>query len=449
MAELKCPKCGEVFKVDDSGYAAILQQVRGKEFDRELEERLNERLRAAEGKQEARLSEIKSENELELLRLKQEISALKSELERKAEDSERAVKLAESRKDQQIAELRAAAENFESQKQLAVQTAEQSLRAEIAELKAQAEKSQVENKLALNEAVSQVEKLRAEEVAAARKERDEQKIAFEMQLKMKDEQIEQYRDFKAKQSTKMVGESLERHCENEFNKLRMTAFPAAYFEKDNDARTGSKGDYIYREERDGVELLSIMFEMKNEMSTTATKHRNKDFFKELDKDRREKGCEYAVLVSLLEADDEYYNMGIVQAYEYEKMYVIRPQFFITLITLLRNSSLKAFEYKQRYEESRRQNIDITNFEENVETFKSGFARNYELASKQFSAAVEEIDKSIAHLQKIKENLTKSENNLRLANNKAQDLSIKRLTKNAPSVAEMFAEQKNLGTSSDE
>jgi hypothetical protein len=237
----------------------------------------------------------------------------------------------------------------------------------------------------------------------------------------------------------MVGESLERHCEDEFNKLRMTAFPTAYFEKDNDARTGSKGDYIYREERDGVEIVSIMFEMKNEMDTTASKHKNEHFFKELDKDRREKGCEYAVLVSLLEADSEYYNSGIVSVYQYEKMYVIRPQFFIQIITLLRNAGLRAFEYRQKYEESLKQNIDIANFEDNMQAFKTGFARNYELASKQFKTAIDEIDKSIEHLQKIKESLTKSENNLRLANSNADDLSIKKLTKNAPSVAKMFSD----------
>ena len=263
------------------------------------------------------------------------------------------------------------------------------------------------------------------------------------QLKAKDEQIAYYKDFKAKQSTKMIGESLEQHCMSEFNKIRMTAFPTAYFEKDNDARTGSKADFIFRESKDGTEFLSIAFEMKNEADETATKHRNEDFFKELDKDRREKGCEYAVLVSMLEADNEYYNTGIVDvSYRYPKMYVIRPQFFITIITLLRNAALNSLKYQQELQVVRNQQIDLTNFENNMQAFKDGFARNYRLASERFATAIEEIDKTIDHLQKTKAALMSSENNLRLANNKAEELSIKKLTKNAPSVRAMFEEEKN-------
>ena len=266
---------------------------------------------------------------------------------------------------------------------------------------------------------------------------------YESRLKQKDEMIEYYKDFKARQSTKMIGESLEQHCLSQFNALRMTAFPDAYFEKDNDARSGSKGDFIFRESRGGVEFISIMFEMKNEADETATKHKNEDFFRELDKDRREKKCEYAVLVSLLEADSELYNNGIVDvSYKYEKMYVIRPQFFIPIITLLRNAALGSLKYRQELEVARNQQIDILHFEENMNAFKEGFGRNYRLASEKFRLAIEEIDKTITHLQKTKEALLSSENNLRLANSKAEDLSIKRLTKNAPSVREMFDAARN-------
>ena len=267
------------------------------------------------------------------------------------------------------------------------------------------------------------------------------KTQYEDRLKLKDEQIEYYKDFKARQSTKMVGESLEQHCLNQFNSIRMTAFPNAYFEKDNDARSGSKGDFIFREAgTDGTEFISIMFEMKNEMDETATKHKNEDFFKELDKDRRQKNCEYAVLVSLLEIDNELYNNGIVDvSYKYEKMYVIRPQFFIPMITLLRNAALNSLQYKQELQVVKNQQIDILHFEENMNAFKEGFARNYRIASDRFKTAIDEIDKTITHLQKTKDALLSSENNLRLANNKADDLSIKKLTKNAPAVREMFEE----------
>ena len=288
-------------------------------------------------------------------------------------------------------------------------------------------------------------KLSAQETEIQLKEKS-LKEQYEEKLKSKDEQIEYYKDFKARQSTKMIGESLEQHCLTQFNTIRMTAFPTAYFEKDNDARTGSKGDFIFRESsEDGTEFISIMFEMKNEADTTATKHKNEDFFKELDKDRREKHCEYAVLVSLLEIDNEYYNNGIVDvSYKYEKMYVIRPQFFIPIITLLRNAALNSLKYRQELQIVKNQQLDILHFEENMNAFKEGFARNYRIASERFNTAIDEIDKTITHLQKIKDALLSSENNLRLANNKAEDLSIKKLTKNAPSVKAMFDDQRADG-----
>jgi len=323
----------------------------------------------------------------------------------------------------------------------------------VAALEAKLAAGETEKKLAVAEAVGRKDKELSEKAAELielrgklTSQENESKLKekslqeqYEGKLKLKDEQIEYYKDFKAKQSTKMVGESLEQHCLTQFNSLRMTAFPNAYFEKDNDARTGSKGDFIFREsDEDGTEFISIMFEMKNEMDTTATKHKNEDFFKELDKDRREKGCEYAVLVSLLEIDNELYNNGIVDvSYRYPKMYVIRPQFFIPMITLLRNAALNSLKYQRELEVVRNQQIDIMHFEENMNAFKDAFGRNYRLASEKFQKAIDEIDKTIDHLQKTKEALLSSENNLRLANNKAEELSVKKLTKNAPSVKAMF------------
>ena len=320
----------------------------------------------------------------------------------------------------------------------------------VEQLKGQIAGNETEKKLAISEAVHEKEKTIMELQNQLLNKETENKLneqalkkQYEDSLKLKDEQIEYYKDFKARQSTKMIGESLEQHCLNQFNALRMTAFPTAYFEKDNDARTGSKGDFIFRESQDGIEFISIMFEMKNEMDETATKHKNEDFFKELDKDRREKKCEYAVLVSLLESDNELYNNGIVDvSYKYEKMYVIRPQFFIPIITLLRNAALNSLKYRQELEIAKHQRIDILHFEENMNAFKDGFARNYRIASDKFKTAIDEIDKTITHLQKTKEALISSENNLRLANNKAEDLSIKKLTKNAPTVKAMFEELKN-------
>ena len=404
MQEIRCPHCGKMFQVDESGYAQILQQVRDREFEKELDRR------------QAELA-LKTESELRIARMEQE-SAHKNDLS--AKDRE----IAE--KDREIERLSAALSNADTEKELAVSRAVQGKDQELSEKKA--EITRLHGELELQEKES---RLKESQIAERHKG----------ELKLRDDEIERLKDFKARQSTKMVGESLEQHCLTQFNQIRMTAFPHAYFEKDNDAQTGSKGDFIFRESADGTEFISIMFEMKNEMDTTATKHKNEDFFRELDKDRREKNCEYAVLVSLLEADSELYNTGIVDvSYRYEKMYVVRPQFFIPMITLLRNAALNSLQYQQELQIVRNQQLDIRHFEENMNTFKDGFAKNYELASRKFNDAIAEIDKSIRQLEKVKEALTSAERNLRLANDKAQDLSIKKLTKNAPSVRAMFDEQ---------
>ena len=453
MQEIKCPNCGEVFQVDESGYAQIAQQVRDKEFEKELSRREKE-------------LDAKRENELTIARMEQEKS-------HQAELTKKDQKLAE--KDRLIEQLQAQLASSETEKRLAVteavQTKEKESDAavnqreqqliekeqEIARLKAQLDKADTEKKLAVTEALQAKDKeladrnteitdlkgkLISKETENELKERS-LKEQYEEKLKMKEEQLEYYKDFKARQSTKMIGESLEQHCLAQFNSIRMTAFPNAYFEKDNDARTGSKGDFIFREsDESGTEFISIMFEMKNEADGTATKHKNEDFFRELDKDRREKGCEYAVLVSMLEIDSELYNNGIVDvSYRYEKMYVIRPQFFIPIITLLRNAALNSLKYQRELQIVKNQQLDILHFEENMNTFKKGFARNFELASRRFHEAIEDIDKTIKALEKTKADLLSSDRNLRLANDKAQDLSIKKLTKNAPSVKAMFEELK--------
>ena len=402
MQEIKCPNCGTVFQVDESEYAQILRQVRDEEFKKELEYR-------------AKDLEEKKKTDVQLVRMEQE-KKLGEVITSKASE------LAEKERIIEQLRMQIAGEKTE----LAVSKAVQQKEKELSEK--QTEITRLKGEISNTEAQS---KLREQSM----------KTQYEDRLKLKDEQIEYYKDFKARQSTKMVGESLEQHCLNQFNSIRMTAFPNAYFEKDNDARSGSKGDFIFREAgADGTELISIMFEMKNEMDETATKHKNEDFFKELDKDRRQKNCEYAVLVSLLEIDNELYNNGIVDvSYKYEKMYVIRPQFFIPMITLLRNAALNSLQYKQELQVVKNQQIDILHFEENMNAFKEGFARNYRIASDRFKTAIDEIDKTITHLQKTKDALLSSENNLRLANNKADDLSIKKLTKNAPAVREMFEE----------
>ncbi len=419
MNEIKCPHCGTVFKVDESGFADIVRQVRDTEFQRELERR--EKALRAEKEQALALAASQAQGKL------QESLA--------AKDSLMQQRLAE--RDATIVQLKAQIEAFTTEKQLAVTQATADLERERDALKAQmaheretskaqialkeAEKNQRENELK----AQMVEKLRSKD----------ELIAY------KDQEIERYRDMKARLSTKMLGETLEQHCETEFNRLRSTAFQNAYFEKDNDASAGSKGDYIFREtDEDGNELISIMFEMKNEQDDSTHKHKNEDFFKKLDADRRAKQCEYAVLVSLLEPDSELYNAGIVDvSYRYEKMYVIRPQFFIPLISILRNAAQNAYEYKTELALVRKQNIDITNFEHEMEDFKQKFGRNYRLASEKFQKAISEIDKTIDHLMKTKEALLGSENNLRLANDKAEALTIKKLTRNNPTMKAKFDE----------
>ena len=435
MQEIKCPNCGQIFQVDETGYAQIVQQIRDKEFEKELgrreaelAEKKNSDLALQRMEQEKILSETVSRKESELAEREREIDRLKAEKEREADrlKAEKALEIDRIRNElgEELAKLRAEIEKSDTEKELAVTRAIQAKDKEIADMNAE------------------ITKLSGDlEVQQRQSELTEKQLVenHKTELRLRDEEIERLKDFKARQSTKMVGESLEQHCQNQFNSLRMTAFPNAYFEKDNDARTGSKGDFIFREAADdGTEFISIMFEMKNEMDTTATKHKNEDFFRELDKDRREKNCEYAVLVSLLESDNELYNNGIVDvSYRYEKMYVIRPQFFIPMITLLRNAALNSLKYQRELAVVRNQQVDIIHFEENMNAFKDAFGRNYRIASEKFSKAIEEIDKTITHLQKTKEALLSSENNLRLANNKAEDLSIKKLTKNAPSVAAMF------------
>jgi hypothetical protein len=415
MNEIKCPKCGHVFKVDEAGYADIVRQVRDHEFTKDLHER--EALLNAAKDSAVRLAEetTKSVFQDELARKEAEVAAAKA-------DKTLALTQLESQKSAELSDLRAKLQSTETQQKLAVTEAVNA---------AEKERNELLVKLATTEQETRL-------VETSLKDK------YESELRSKDEMIAYYKDMKAKLSTKMIGESLELHCETEFNKLRSTAFPNAYFEKDNDAKTGSKGDYIYRETDDSAgEVISIMFEMKNEGDETSTKKKNDDFLKELDKDRIEKKCEYAVLVSLLESDNELYNTGIVDAsYRYPKMYVIRPQFFIPMITLLRNAAQNSLKYKAELALVRNQNIDITNFEDNIDAFKEGFARNYELASRRFKTAIDEIDKTIDHLQKTKDNLLASENNLRLANNKAEDLSVKKLTRGNPTMAAKFAD---LGT----
>ena len=408
MREIRCPKCGEVFQVDESGYAAIVKQVRDKEFEKEIRER------EAQFRQEKQAAE-----ELARTKTEQKLSGQISSQETRIRELETRL---QAEKDVRDLEIQKAA--AEKERELAQRIAAKDQ--ELAERDARIQKLR-----------SQMD---SEEKESQLKEQS-LKEKYEEQLKMKDELVAYYKDFKARQSTKMVGESLEIHCETEFNKLRATGFQHAYFEKDNDARSGSKGDYIYREtDPEGVEFISIMFEMKNEMDETATKKKNEDFLKELDKDRREKNCEYAVLVSLLEQDSELYNQGIVDmSHRYPKMYVIRPQFFIPIITILRNAATNALDYRRQLEMVRNQNIDISHFEEDMNDFKEKFARNFRIASERFQKAIDEIDKTIDHLQKTKEALLSSENNLRLANNKAEDLTIKRLTRKNPTMAAKFAE----------
>lgn len=447
MNEIKCPHCGEMFTIDEAGFAAILKQVRDAEFDKEV--RRHEQLMASEKQQAVQLAVAEAlakaqgdaaQKEARIAELEARLQAEQRERENQQRlahaERERALADAVATKDARIAELEQRVEAqgraFEAEKKLAVEQARSALERERDALAAQvalkdAEKSRCESAL-------------KEQLAIELKAKDDI-IAY------KDGEIERYKDMKARLSTKMVGESLEQHCETEFNKIRAAAFPRAYFEKDNDASEGSKGDFIFREcDEEGNEIVSIMFEMKNESDDSSHRHKNEDFFKKLDADRRKKGCEYAVLVTLLEPESELYNQGIVDvSYRFEKMYAIRPQFFLPMISILRNAALNSMAYKAELAVVRNQNIDITKFEEQMETFKSGFARNYDLASRKFQTAIDEIDKTILHLQKTKDALVSSENNLRLANNKAQDLTIKRLTRNNPTMKAAFealAEEKD-------
>ncbi len=406
MNDIKCPHCGKIFKVDEAGFADILKQVRDHQFEKELHERLT-------------IAEKEKESAVKLA----------------AANMKNAVQMEITKKNKEWTELLAKKES------------------EIAVIKAKIDGDELKKKLAVTQAVTVIEKERDNLTAKLQSKENEMQLRevslkdkYENELKSKDEIIERYKDMKLKLSTKMVGETLEQHCEIEFNKLRATAFQNAYFEKDNDSKTGSKGDYIYREtDEAGNQIISIMFEMKNEGDKTATKHKNEDFLRELDKDRTEKKCEYAVLVSLLETENELYNTGIVDvSHKYPKMYVVRPQFFIPMITVLRNAAINSLKYKAELALVKNQNVDITNFEENLNTFKEGFAKNYDLASRKFKTAIDEIDKTITHLQKTKDALLSSENNYRLANNKAEDLTIKKLTRGNPTMTEKFAEVAGKG-----
>ncbi|PZU83690.1 MAG: DUF2130 domain-containing protein [Chryseobacterium sp.] len=428
MNEIICPNCKKAFKVDEAGFAEILKQVRNHQFEEELQERL--RLAEREKNSEIELNKEKFRSHLQeqLSKKDAEISQLKS-----VKELEIAGKVSE--KEKEILELKAKIEKAEAEKKLAISEAVQKVEKEKNHL--ENEKNDLSNLLKNKD----LEKELSEK--SLKEQFDEKLKSKDAIIKFKDEEIDRVKDMKAKLSTKMLGETLEQHCEVEFNKLRATAFPNVYFEKDNDSRAGSKGDFIFREFDDsGNEIISIMFEMKNEADQTATKKRNEDFFRELDKDRTEKKCEYAVLVSLLEAENEFYNTGIVDvSHRFSKMYVVRPQFFIPIITLLRNAAMNSLQYKKELALVRNQNVDITNFEEKIDAFKQGFAKNYELASRQFKTAVEEIDKTITHLQKTKDALLSSVNNLRLANNKAEDLTIKKLTYGNPTMKAKFDDLK--------
>lgn len=425
MNEIKCPKCGTVFQIYEADYDSIVKQIRDKEFDKEISSREEQHKVDRENAVKLAEAHIKEELGQELNKKDLEISELKLSLK---VNEEKTINKVEKEYQEQINKLQLQITELKSKMQL------QESKSELDIQKAVSEKNQKISNLSSELALKSKE-FELKETTI--------KESYENKLKDKDDQIAYYKDFKAKQSTKMIGESLEQHCNVEFNRLR-PLFKNAYFEKDNDARTGSKGDFIFRDyDDDGNEIVSIMFEMKNEADMTATKHKNEDFFKELDKDRKEKKCEYAVLVSLLEADNDYYNDGIVDvSHLYDKMYVIRPQFFIPLITLIRNLANKSLEYRKELETIKNQNIDITHFEENINTFKEGFGRNYRLAAERFQKAIEEIDKTIDHLQKTKEHLLKTNDNLRLANNKAEDLTIKKLTHNNPTMSKMFEELEN-------
>jgi hypothetical protein len=444
MHEINCPHCKKAFKVDEAGYADILKQVRDSEFEQQLHERLElaekdkqNAVELAKNKVDNDMQKAASAKDAEIQELKAKLDA--GEITRKLAVTE-ALSTVEKERDALANELGQAKQDNQAASKLA---------------EAKLGAKEVAQKLAITEAVSAVEKERDELKGGLKQAELVKKLAekslkdkYETQIKDRDDAIERLRDMKARLSTKMVGETLEQHCETEFNRIRATAFPRAYFEKDNDARTGSKGDYIFRDSDEaGTEIVSIMFEMKNEIDTTATKKKNEDFLKELDKDRTEKGCEYAVLVSLLEPDSELYNTGIVDVFHrYPKMYIVRPQFFIPIITLLRNAAMKSLEYKTELALVKAQSVDITNFEDDLDKFKTAFAKNYDLASRKFQTAIDEIDKSINHLQKTKDALLGTDRNLRLASNKAQDITIKKLTRRNPTMATKFEELDNQESS---
>ncbi len=435
MNEIKCPHCGQVFSVDEANYSDIVNQVRSDEFNREIHERLEQinethqqQLKLNQEQIERRYDQSLAERQSLILDLQAKLSSSDQAKELAIVKAQDKLREEIAQQKQQIAALLEQASSFETMKKLEVEQANLKQKQHYDELL-----------VAKNNEISTLKSDNRYQLQQGQLETNALKEKYDLQLRSKDETIEYYRDFKARQSTKLVGESLEQHCEIEFNKLRMSAFKRATFTKDNDVKTGSKGDYIYRElDENGVEVISIMFEMKNEGDETATKKKNENFFKELDKDRTEKKCEYAVLVTLLESDNELYNTGIVDvSYLYPKMYVIRPQFFIPMITLLRNAALNVLTYKQEAALMRQQNIDVSTFENDLNDFKSAFSRNFELASKKFATAIEEIDKTILHLQKTKDSLLSSESNLRLANSKADDLTVKKLVRKNPTMKAKF------------
>ncbi len=469
MNEISCPHCKKAFKVDETGYADILKQVRDSDF----EQQLHKRLELAEKEKQNAVDLVKEKVSSEMQRTSAakdvEIQELKAKLDAGGTAQKLAVTQAlsavEKERDEFANELKQARQDNEAASKLAEANLTKELQetaakkdAEIQDLKAKLGTSEVEQKLAITEAVSVIEKerdglkngLKQVELERGLAEKS-LKDKYETQIKDRDDAINRLKDMKVRLSTKMVGETLEQHCETEFNRIRATAFPRAYFEKDNDVTTGSKGDYIFRDSDEaGTEIISIMFEMKNESDTTATKKKNEDFLKELDKDRTEKGCEYAVLVSLLESDSELYNSGIVDVFHrHSKMYVVRPQFFLPIITLLRNAAMKSLEYKRELALVRAQNIDVTNFEDDLDKFKTAFGKNYDIASRKFQTAIDEIDKSINHLQKTKDVLLGTDRQLRLANDKAQDVTVKKLTQRNPTMASKFEELKNRENSDDE
>ena len=457
MAEIKCPKCGEVFSVDESEYNAIVKQIKDKTFKDELEERIKIALDSKNNEFALQKKNIEADNSKREAQLKSEIESLKNQINSFETEKKLAVNEANDKNKDLLTNKELEIANLKNQLATLNQSIETKVNSEVS--KKELEILELKNKL------KSVEESIGYKVKEVENEKDKQINALEanikimnsekeveikslnekhqMVLKEKDEVIAHYKDLKSRLSTKLVGETLEQHCEIEFNKLRATAFKNAYFEKDNDSKTGSKGDYIYREyDANGVELISIMFEMKNENDETATKHKNEHFFKELDKDRNEKKCEYAVLVSMLESDSELYNSGIVDvSYRYDKMYVVRPQCFIPMITLLRNAAEKSMQYKNELQVIKNQNLDITKFEDKLVDFQEKFSKNYNLASSKFQTAIDEIDKTISHLSKVKENLLSSENNLRLANDKAQELSIRKLTHGNPTMKAKFDELK--------